>query len=155
MFFFNFYVLLHENFNFFFFQISPLYPSLLAHHASLSHLHPVFILIRLRPDTDPNFVLRNPAIELKSNFSPMHSEMPCDIHILNLRTLASLSGTSYIPSRSSVLNLHRLGFDCNFEMIGNCSFHNGTVSFTLLFILLASVPYMYECFLPSFLPIWI
>lgn len=113
-----------------FFQGTSLYPSLLAHHASLSHLHPIFILIRLRPDADPHFVLRNPTTNLKLTYSPIQSEMPCDIHMLNLRTLASSSGASFVPSRNSVLNLHRLGFDCNFEMIGNCSYHNGTVSFS-------------------------
>ncbi|KAF8784920.1 Alpha-mannosidase 2x like protein [Argiope bruennichi] len=109
------------------------YPTLLAHQASLSLLHPVFVLMRLDKDVEPNIVLRNSDAPLKSSFTPMGFELPCDVHILNLRTLSSTSGALYLPSNSSALFLHRLGFDCNFKTWGHCSMQNGTVSVSNMF----------------------
>ncbi|GBM19405.1 Retrovirus-related Pol polyprotein from transposon 297 [Araneus ventricosus] len=109
------------------------YPTLLAHQASLSLLHPVFVLMRLDKDAEPNIVLRNSDAPLKSSFTPVGVELPCDVHILNLRTLSTTSGTLYLPSNSSALFLHRLGFDCNFKTWGHCSMQNGTVSVANMF----------------------
>ncbi|GIY58026.1 alpha-mannosidase 2 [Caerostris darwini] len=115
------------------FQEVSRYPSLLAHQASLALLHPVFVLVRLDKDAEPNIVVRNSDAPLKSSFSPVGVELPCDVHLLNLRTLPTISGTLFLPSNSSALFLHRLGFDCNFKTWGHCSTQNGTVSVANLF----------------------
>ncbi|GIY94718.1 alpha-mannosidase 2 [Caerostris extrusa] len=75
------------------FQEVSRYPSLLAHQASLALLHPVFVLVRLDKDAEPNIVF--------------------------YATLPTISGTLFLPSNSSALFLHRLGFDCNFKTWGH------------------------------------
>ncbi|XP_014830904.1 PREDICTED: alpha-mannosidase 2-like [Poecilia mexicana] len=76
--------------------------SLLAHLASLSLSHPPITMVgpgdgqlrKLRP------------------FQALHSSLPCDLHLLNLRTLEDPkeAGT---PSQEVALLLHRKGFDCS------------------------------------------
>ncbi|KAG8179509.1 hypothetical protein JTE90_005258 [Oedothorax gibbosus] len=109
------------------------YPTLLAQHASLTLLHPVFILMRLDKEAEPNIVLRNPDAPLKSSYTPVGVELPCDIHLLNLRTLPTPSGSLFVPTNSSAIFLHRIGFDCNFKAWGRCTTQNGTVSISNLF----------------------
>ncbi|KAL3234166.1 hypothetical protein MRX96_022686 [Rhipicephalus microplus] len=89
------------------------HPSLLAHHASLSLLHPLFTLIHSRPQrmSDP---------PLKSVFTPLGGPLPCDLHLMNLRTLALPSTgpvgakpeLSWTPSNTTAMFLHRLPHDC-------------------------------------------
>lgn len=89
------------------------HPSLLAHHASLSLLHPLFTLIHSRPQrmSDP---------PLKSSFTPLGGPLPCDLHLMNLRTLALPSTapvgakpeSSWTPSNTTAMFLHRLPHDC-------------------------------------------
>lgn len=88
------------------------HPSLLAHQASLSLLHPLFTLIHGRPQrmSDP---------PLKSSFTPLGGALPCDLHLVNLRTLAlpqSVAGakpeSSWTPSNTTAMFLHRLPHDC-------------------------------------------
>uniref|UniRef100_A0A3B4WKE3 Alpha-mannosidase n=1 Tax=Seriola lalandi dorsalis TaxID=1841481 RepID=A0A3B4WKE3_SERLL len=45
-----------------------------------------------------------------SPFRPLRSSLPCDIHLLNLRTLEDEAGS---PSEEVALLLHRKGFDCS------------------------------------------
>ncbi|XP_054721646.1 alpha-mannosidase 2x-like [Uloborus diversus] len=110
---------------------SSLYPSLLAHQSSLSLLHAPFVLMRMDKDID-NVILRSPDAPLKAKYS-VGIELPCDVHLLNLRTLQALSGSTIVPSNITALFLHRIGFDCNFKMWGLCSTRNGTVSVEELF----------------------
>uniref|UniRef100_A0A8C9FEC4 Uncharacterized protein n=1 Tax=Pavo cristatus TaxID=9049 RepID=A0A8C9FEC4_PAVCR len=51
--------------------------------------------------------------EMLNTFSPLVSSMPCDIHIVNLRTIQSKVDTE--PSDEAALILHRKGFDCRFS----------------------------------------
>ncbi|XP_008324416.1 alpha-mannosidase 2 [Cynoglossus semilaevis] len=75
--------------------------SLLAHLTSLSLSHPPFTMsvpggahaVTLRP------------------FRPLRSSLPCDVHLVNLRTLEDQQ-EAQTPSREAALLLHRKGFDC-------------------------------------------
>lgn len=95
------------------------YPSLLSLHASLSLLHPVFIMIRQLIKTGNEVLLR-------PTYSPIGTPLPCDMHLLNLRILVN---SSLIPTNATALFLHRMGFDCSYRMWGtNCSLRNGTIN---------------------------
>ncbi len=53
-----------------------------------------------------------PANLLSHAFEPLHSSLPCDLHLVNLRSLGSdldLEKTKFL------LILHRLGYDCDFK----------------------------------------
>uniref|UniRef100_A0A4W5QI22 Alpha-mannosidase n=1 Tax=Hucho hucho TaxID=62062 RepID=A0A4W5QI22_9TELE len=82
---------------------SPLsYPSLLSHVSSLYLNHP---LISMAVSTEAQ------SLSL-STFSPLASSLPCDVHLVNLRTIQSKDGGG--PSDEAALILHRKGFDCAF-----------------------------------------
>ncbi|XP_015928617.1 alpha-mannosidase 2 isoform X2 [Parasteatoda tepidariorum] len=115
------------------FMGSTSYPSLLAHHASLSLIHPIFVLVRLDKDVESTIVLRNPDAPLKTSFVAVGLELPCDVHLVNLKTLQAQTGTLNLPSNSTVLSLHRMGFDFSFKMWGQCTMQNGTMSVASLF----------------------
>ncbi|XP_034096593.1 alpha-mannosidase 2-like isoform X3 [Gymnodraco acuticeps] len=76
--------------------------SLLAHLTSLSLSHPPITMVapgdvqvpKLRP------------------FLPLRSSLPCDLHLLNLRTLEDPQEAGS-PSQEVALLLHRKGFDCS------------------------------------------
>lgn len=76
--------------------------SLLAHLTSLSLCHPPITMVapsggrlpKLRP------------------FLPLRSSLPCDVHLLNLRTLEDAQEAES-PSQEVALLLHRKGFDCS------------------------------------------
>ncbi|KAL3049791.1 hypothetical protein OYC64_009114 [Pagothenia borchgrevinki] len=78
------------------------YLSLLAHLTSLSLSHPPITMVapgdvqlpKLRP------------------FLPLRSSLPCDLHLLNLRTLEDPQEAG-APSQEVALLLHRKGFDCS------------------------------------------
>uniref|UniRef100_A0A1A8RM34 Alpha-mannosidase n=3 Tax=Nothobranchius rachovii TaxID=451742 RepID=A0A1A8RM34_9TELE len=76
--------------------------SLLAHLASLSLCHPP---ITMAASTSTQVPKLHP-------FLPLHSSLPCDIHLLNLRTLEDPQ-ESGSPSQEVGLLLHRKGFDCS------------------------------------------
>uniref|UniRef100_A0A1A8C1Y5 Alpha-mannosidase n=1 Tax=Nothobranchius kadleci TaxID=1051664 RepID=A0A1A8C1Y5_NOTKA len=76
--------------------------SLLAHLASLSLCHPP---ITMAAPTNTEVPKLHP-------FLPLHSSLPCDIHLLNLRTLEDPQ-ESGSPSQEVGLLLHRKGFDCS------------------------------------------
>uniref|UniRef100_UPI00398F1BDD alpha-mannosidase 2 isoform X2 n=1 Tax=Pristiophorus japonicus TaxID=55135 RepID=UPI00398F1BDD len=80
------------------------YPSLLSHKTCSYLNHPVIpMAVNLNVDGIP------PRLSL---FSPLASSMPCDMHILNLRTIEGKDeGT---PSDEAALIIHRKGFDCRF-----------------------------------------
>ncbi|XP_016080402.1 PREDICTED: alpha-mannosidase 2 isoform X1 [Miniopterus natalensis] len=79
------------------------YPSLLSHITSSFLNHPVFTMTEKRPV---------PTLQLLGEFSPLLSSLPCDIHLLNLRTIQSKKDDKY--SDEAALILHRKGFDCLF-----------------------------------------
>lgn len=80
------------------------YPSLLSHITSSFLNHPVFSMMEKNPV---------PTLQLLGEFSPLLSSFPCDIHLINLRTIQSkVDGKQ---SDEAALILHRKGFDCRFS----------------------------------------
>uniref|UniRef100_A0A673AQE2 Alpha-mannosidase n=1 Tax=Sphaeramia orbicularis TaxID=375764 RepID=A0A673AQE2_9TELE len=76
--------------------------SLLAHLASLSLSHPLI-----------NMVAHSAGLLPKLRpFQPVSSSLPCDVHLLNLRTLEDEQEAGS-PSQEVALLLHRKGFDCS------------------------------------------
>uniref|UniRef100_A0A8C4XHQ1 Alpha-mannosidase 2x-like n=2 Tax=Erpetoichthys calabaricus TaxID=27687 RepID=A0A8C4XHQ1_ERPCA len=68
------------------------------------------------------------------SFSPLASPVPCDFHLLNLRTLENQEEVS--PSLDTALLLHRKGFDCGLEAknLGfNCTTNQGKLFLSGLF----------------------
>ncbi|EGW04032.1 Alpha-mannosidase 2 [Cricetulus griseus] len=104
-------------------QKSPVsYPSLLSHLTSSFLNHPFLPMIL-------NVKLSSPAVELLNELSLLQSSLPCDIHLVNLRTMQSKMGKGY--SDEAALILHRKGFDCQFSSRGmglSCSTTQGKVS---------------------------
>ncbi|XP_003499415.1 alpha-mannosidase 2 [Cricetulus griseus] len=109
-------------------QKSPVsYPSLLSHLTSSFLNHPFLPMIL-------NVKLSSPAVELLNELSLLQSSLPCDIHLVNLRTMQSKMGKGY--SDEAALILHRKGFDCQFSSRGmglSCSTTQGKMSVPKLF----------------------
>ncbi|XP_036742744.2 alpha-mannosidase 2 isoform X1 [Manis pentadactyla] len=80
------------------------YPSLLSHITSSFLNHPVFSMTEKIP---------TPTLQLLGEFSPLLSSLPCDIHLVNLRTIQSKVDGRH--SEEAALILHRRGFDCRFS----------------------------------------
>ena len=90
------------------------YPSLSAHTAIDNLLHPVLLLLSGAPSLLPKLP---PYSALKSTF-------PCDLHLVNFRTLF----TSQPTVTESAVILHRRGFDCGFDTHSiECPLTNGQV----------------------------
>lgn len=103
------------------------YPSLLSHLTSSFLNHPFLPMIL-------NVKLSSPAVELLNELSLLQSSLPCDIHLVNLRTMQSKMGKGY--SDEAALILHRKGFDCQFSSRGmglSCSTTQGKMSVPKLF----------------------
>uniref|UniRef100_A0A3Q2NZX8 Glycosyl hydrolase family 38 C-terminal domain-containing protein n=1 Tax=Fundulus heteroclitus TaxID=8078 RepID=A0A3Q2NZX8_FUNHE len=82
--------------------------SLLAHLASLSLCHPPITMV------DPG----EGSLPKLRPFQPLRSSLPCDVHLLNLRTLEDPQVSAEVtscghPSQEVALLLHRKGFDCD------------------------------------------
>lgn len=77
--------------------------SLLSHLSSLSVTHPPVTMET--PDQMPDMPKLRP-------FTALSSSLPCDLHLLNLRTLESQQEAGS-PSQEVALLLHRKGFDCS------------------------------------------
>ncbi|KAJ8775643.1 hypothetical protein J1605_016191 [Eschrichtius robustus] len=80
------------------------YPSLLSHITSSFLNHPIFPMTEKVPV---------PTLQLLGEFSPLMSSLPCDIHLVNLRTIQSKVDGKH--SNEAALILHRKGFDCCFS----------------------------------------
>uniref|UniRef100_A0A452UJS9 mannosyl-oligosaccharide 1,3-1,6-alpha-mannosidase n=1 Tax=Ursus maritimus TaxID=29073 RepID=A0A452UJS9_URSMA len=80
------------------------YPSLVSHVTSSFLNHPVFTMTEKIPV---------PSLQLLGEFSPLLSSLPCDIHLVNLRTIQSKVDGKH--SDEAALILHRKGFDCRFS----------------------------------------
>ncbi|KAF4017825.1 hypothetical protein G4228_009514 [Cervus hanglu yarkandensis] len=101
------------------------YPSLLSHLTSMYLNTPVLALPMARRQA--------PGPALRS-FHPLASSLPCDFHLLNLRTLQAEEDG--LPSAETALLLHRKGFDCGLEAknLGfNCTTSQGKVALGSLF----------------------
>ncbi|KAF6125623.1 mannosidase alpha class 2A member 1 [Phyllostomus discolor] len=101
------------------------YPSLLSHITSSFLNHPFLTMTEKIPV---------PTLQLLGEFSPLLSSLPCDIHLLNLRTIQSKVDGKY--SDEAALILHRKGFDCRFSSRGTglqCSTTQGKISIQKLF----------------------
>ncbi|MFT7819105.1 alpha-mannosidase 2x isoform X3 [Arapaima gigas] len=101
------------------------FPSLLSHMTSAILNHEVLAL--------PVLPKKRGVPPLRT-FSPLASVLPCDIHLLNLRSLQGQE--EHIPSPYTALILHRKGLDCGLEAQNpgfNCSTTQGRLSITGLF----------------------
>ncbi|KAM6901375.1 alpha-mannosidase 2 isoform 1-T2 [Lycodopsis pacificus] len=76
--------------------------SLLAHLTSLSLSHPPISMVAPSDSQVPKL----------RPFLPLRSSLPCDLHLLNLRTLEDPQEAES-PSQEVALLLHRKGFDCS------------------------------------------
>jgi len=104
-------------------QSAASYPSLLAHAARHSLLSPLLRLIWLQ-DHAAGHALRH-------TFSPVQTELPCDIHVVNLRTMLTAAAK---PSDQAALVLHRQGFTAAYRPVGmTCSTNGGKLSMDGLF----------------------
>lgn len=102
------------------------YPSLLSHMTSSILNHPVLPMIMN--------VKISPTSKLLNEFPPLLSSLPCDIHLVNLRTIQSKVGIGY--SDEAALILHRKGFDCQLSSQGmglRCSTSQGKIPVQKLF----------------------
>uniref|UniRef100_A0A3B4X5T4 Alpha-mannosidase 2x-like n=1 Tax=Seriola lalandi dorsalis TaxID=1841481 RepID=A0A3B4X5T4_SERLL len=69
-------------------------------------------------------------------FAPLKSILPCDFHLLNLRSIQSQQQDPHSPSPYTAMILHRLALDCGFEAqnLGfNCTTTQGQLSVSGLF----------------------
>nr|XP_055171241.1 alpha-mannosidase 2 [Nyctereutes procyonoides] len=101
------------------------YPSLVSHMTSSFLNHPVFTMAEKVPV---------PTLQLLGEFSPLLSSLPCDIHLVNLRTIQSKVDGRH--SDEAALILHRKGFDCRFPSRATgllCSTTQGKISVQKLF----------------------
>ncbi|KAM6426153.1 alpha-mannosidase 2x isoform 1-T1 [Liasis olivaceus] len=101
------------------------FPSLLSHMTSM-HLNTEVLAMPLVQEKLPP-----PALK---SFLPLSTTVPCDFHLLNLRTLQGEDDS--LPSTEVALILHRKGFDCGLEArnLGfNCTTTQGVLSLGSLF----------------------
>uniref|UniRef100_A0A8C2EM62 Alpha-mannosidase n=1 Tax=Cyprinus carpio TaxID=7962 RepID=A0A8C2EM62_CYPCA len=101
------------------------FPSLLSHMTSTILNHDVLALPVLS---------RKHGVPPMRTFAPLAGTLPCDFHLLNLRSIQSQD--AYSPSPYTALLLHRLGLDCGLEAQNpgfNCSTTQGQLSISGLF----------------------
>ncbi|XP_065517504.1 alpha-mannosidase 2 isoform X7 [Lathamus discolor] len=101
------------------------FPSLLSHMTSSFLNHPIIPMTTYADSGVP---------EMLNTFSPLMSSMPCDMHMVNLRTIQSKVDIE--PSDEAALILHRKGFDCRFsnrDMGLLCSTTQGKIKVHKLF----------------------
>ncbi|KAJ7393930.1 hypothetical protein OS493_003599 [Desmophyllum pertusum] len=99
------------------------YPSLLSHRL-LHHLnHPLFTFVTPVESAD--------SVNLLSNFNSLQSDLPNDIFMVTLRSVADKQRPR--PSGEALLVLHRLGYDCNFECKCLATTSRGQVKLNHLF----------------------
>ncbi|XP_050568903.1 alpha-mannosidase 2x [Cygnus atratus] len=101
------------------------FPSLLSHITSM-HLNAEALVLPVAQE--------KPAPPALRSFAPLSATVPCDFHILNLRTLQAEDDS--LPSAEAALILHRKGFDCSLEArnLGfNCTTSQGKLALGSLF----------------------
>ncbi|XP_046669848.1 alpha-mannosidase 2 [Homalodisca vitripennis] len=86
-------------------------PSLLANYLSLGLMYPpnIFIFDTLSND---DVLGSKPKLNFHSSVQLLSKPLPCDVHLMNLRTLSDPSYPLF-PSESALLLLHRQGYACN------------------------------------------
>lgn len=102
------------------------FPTLLAHLASADFIHPLYVLPVKSSATSNG---------LSTVYRPLMSTLPCDVHVVNLRTMP-LNGitTGFTPAPGSpqmALILHRVATDCSFPLLrsaASCPAAGGQVS---------------------------
>uniref|UniRef100_A0A3Q2DSS8 mannosyl-oligosaccharide 1,3-1,6-alpha-mannosidase n=1 Tax=Cyprinodon variegatus TaxID=28743 RepID=A0A3Q2DSS8_CYPVA len=102
------------------------FPSVVSHATSALLNHQVLAL--------PVLPKRRGVPPLQT-FAPLKSALPCDVHLLNLRTIQSQKDPQS-PSPYTALILHRLAMDCGFEgqNLGfNCTTTQGRLGVWSLF----------------------
>uniref|UniRef100_A0A8D2MKB7 Alpha-mannosidase n=1 Tax=Zonotrichia albicollis TaxID=44394 RepID=A0A8D2MKB7_ZONAL len=101
------------------------FPSLLSHITSVHQNAEALVM---------PVALEKPALPALRSFVPLATTLPCDFHILNLRTLQAEDDS--LPSAEAALILHRKGFDCSLEAknLGfNCTTSQGKLALGGLF----------------------
>uniref|UniRef100_A0A672PHW3 Alpha-mannosidase n=1 Tax=Sinocyclocheilus grahami TaxID=75366 RepID=A0A672PHW3_SINGR len=101
------------------------FPSLLSHMTSTILNHEVLAL--------PVLPWKHGVPSVRT-FAPLAGTLPCDFHLLNLRSIQSLDAHS--PSPYTALLLHRLALDCGLEDQNpgfNCTTTQGQLSISGLF----------------------
>ena len=119
--------------------------SMNAHFSSLDLLHPPFLL--------PLIPRHASASLFKPLYSSLHSDLPCDVHLLNLRSLVEpgdeAPGTvlKVKASHRTALLLHRTVFSCEYggSPLANCSANSLKVKLHVLFAFLFI--YLFICFI--------
>ncbi|CAL4114934.1 unnamed protein product, partial [Meganyctiphanes norvegica] len=99
--------------------------SLAAHAAMADILYPSYTLLPTAKSDS-----------LSSSWSS-GGALPCDVHLVNLRTMLGINQRS--PDPTTALTLHRQGFDCGFKANGlSCATNGGKIQLSSLF------PHMFE-----------
>uniref|UniRef100_A0A8D3E9A1 mannosyl-oligosaccharide 1,3-1,6-alpha-mannosidase n=1 Tax=Scophthalmus maximus TaxID=52904 RepID=A0A8D3E9A1_SCOMX len=103
------------------------FPSILSHMTNAVLNHEVLALPVLP---------KRRGIPPLQTFAPLKSILPCDVHLLNLRSIQSQQQDPHSPSPYTALILHRLALDCGLEAqnLGfNCTTTQGQLSVSGLF----------------------
>lgn len=79
-------------------------PSLHAQHLSNALNYPASIFFIEKYD-------ESQQLELYKNVELLSYKLPCDLHLMNLRTLTE-HNLPLFPSKSALLVMHRIGYDC-------------------------------------------
>ncbi|TRY68325.1 hypothetical protein TCAL_04678 [Tigriopus californicus] len=101
------------------------YPSLLASQMRHTLLNPMKRLL---------WVGKNHAIDgFSKSYEPLEKDIPCDIHVVNLRTMQK-TAIKTEPGDESALIVHRQGFNGCYKPVGmTCSTNGGKISLEELF----------------------
>lgn len=86
-------------------------PSLHAQHLSNSLNYPTNIFFIEKYD-------ESQKLEINRNVELLSYQLPCDLHVVNLRTLTE-HNLPLFPSKSSLLIMHRFGYDCRLSSSSN------------------------------------
>uniref|UniRef100_A0A8C6SW36 Alpha-mannosidase n=1 Tax=Neogobius melanostomus TaxID=47308 RepID=A0A8C6SW36_9GOBI len=98
------------------------FPSILSHMTNSILNHEVLVL--------PVLPKRRGVPSLQT-FAPFKSSLPCDMHLVNLRSIQNQT-----PSQHTAFIIHRLGLDCELEaqnMAFNCTTTQGQLNISGLF----------------------
>ena len=86
------------------------FPSLVSHLSSLQLIHPI-VGLPLKTTAQSS------AASLRSSFKALQQDLPCELHLLNLRMMQNKEDNPdlrFQPREDTALLLHRLGVDCSF-----------------------------------------
>jgi len=82
------------------------FPTLLGHLASSDLVHPLYVL-----------PVKSDGRSLSSVYRPLSSPAPCDVHVVNLRTMQRVAAAGKTGGRQTALILHRAAVDCSFPLL--------------------------------------